>query len=231
MHFQVIPDAHTPYGVPRWINQMPSVLGSRKAEEFNLEFFDNGGVPPVMILLQGGTLGSETRKAIEQMSTGEAKTNNRMQILEVEPTGGSLSQTPQAKVTVERFGGDRTTDSMFEKYDERCEERVRRAFRMPPIFVGQSKDYNFATAFASYVVAEAQVFKPERDAFDEIFTMRLLPAMGHFGLGRYCSRRRERGRRGTAAAAIGRAGARPCASPSPPRGISGSLDRRCRAGA
>jgi PBSX family phage portal protein len=177
LHLIALPDAHTPYGVPRWINQMPSVLGSRKAEEFNLDFFDNGGVPPVLVLLQGGTLGAETRKAIEAKTTGPASKNNRFQVLEVEPSGGSLDQTPQARVTVERFGGDRTTDSMFEKYDERCEERVRRSFRIPPIFVGQSKDYNFATAFASYVVAEAQVFKPERDAFDEIITMRLLPEM------------------------------------------------------
>jgi len=179
MHFTLIPDSHTPYGVPRWINQLPSVLGSRKAEEFNLEFFDNGGVPPVLVLLQGGTLMPETRKALQQMTTGEAKKNNRVQILEVEPSGGSLTQTPQARVTVERFGGDRTSDSMFEKYDDKCEERVRRAFRLPPIFVGQSKDYNFATAFASYVVAEAQVFKPERDAFDEAMSMRLLPAMDY----------------------------------------------------
>jgi hypothetical protein len=37
------------------------------------------------------------------------------------------------------------------------------------------------TAFASYTVAEAQVFKPERDIFDDIITMRLLPALGFDG--------------------------------------------------
>ena len=145
MHFTVLPDAHTPYGIPRWVNQTPSVLGSRKAEEFNLEFFEAGGVPPVMVFLQGGTLQAETRKALEQKLSGEAKKKNRVQIFEVEPAGGSLNQpVPTARVTVERFGAERQSDSMFEKYDERCEERVRRAFRLPPIFVGQSKDYNFA---------------------------------------------------------------------------------------
>ena len=182
MHFTVLPDAHTPYGIPRWVNQTPSVLGSREAEEFNLEFFKNGGVPPVMVFLQGGTLQAETRRALEQRLSGEAKKNNRVQVFEVEPAGGSLNQpVPTARVTVERFGSERQSDSMFEKYDERCEERVRRSFRLPPIFVGQSKDYNFATAFASYTVAEAQVFKPERDAEDTIITMRLLPALGFQG--------------------------------------------------
>lgn len=182
IHFAALPDAHTPYGVPYWINQLPSVLGSRKAEEFNLEFFDNGGVPPAMIILQGGAMQAETRKAIEQKaSLGSAATKNRIQVLEVEPTGGSMDHPGQARVTVERFGGERTSDSMFEEYDDRCEQRVRRSFRMPPIFVGKADDYSFATAFASYTVAEAQVFKPERDKFDEIITMRLLKAMGYAG--------------------------------------------------
>ncbi|MEJ6846735.1 phage portal protein [Sinorhizobium fredii] len=180
IHFTALPDAHTPYGVPRWVNQMPSVLGSRKAEEFNLEFFDNGGVPPVLILLQGGTLQEETRKALEQkMGRGAAHTKNRVQVLEVEPSGGSLDSTPNARVTVERFGAERQNDAMFENYDEKCEVRLRRSFRLPPIFVGQAADYSFATAAASYQMAEAQVFKPERDEFDEVISMKLLAAMGY----------------------------------------------------
>ena len=181
LHLTVLPDSHTPYGIPRWVNQIPSVLGSRKAEEFNLDFFDNGGVPPVMIVLQGGTLQAETRSAIERMNSGSAAKNNRLQVLEVESTGGTVDSTPMAKVTVERFGGDRTSDSLFEKYDEKCELRVRRSFRLPPMFVGDSSAYTFATAFTSYVLAEAQVFKPERDAFDEMWSKRLLPAMGYTG--------------------------------------------------
>lgn len=179
LHFTCLPDSHTPYGVPRWISQLPSVLGSRKAEEFNLEFFDNGGIPPVLILLQGGTMQSETRKALEQKTQGGAKALNRVQILEVEPSGGSMDHPTTAKVTVERFGGDRMTDAMFEKYDDKCEERVRRAFRLDTIFLGDSGAHNFATAYVSYTVTEAQVFKPERDAFDEIINYKLLPAMGY----------------------------------------------------
>jgi PBSX family phage portal protein len=179
IHFTALPDARTPYGVPRWINQLPSVLGSRKAEEFNLDFFDNGGVPPALVILQGGTLQSETRKALEGKFMGPAEGKNRVQVLEVEPSGGSMDRPTQAKVTVERFGGERQNDSMFEQYDERCELRVRRSFRLAPIFVGAAQDYSFASAYVSYTVTEAQVFKPERDEFDEVITMTLLSAMGY----------------------------------------------------
>ena len=183
IHFINLPDAHTPYGIPRWVNQLPSILGSRRAEEFNLEFFEHGGVPPVLILLQGGALAKETKRALEMKTTGSAKKTNRVQVLEVEPSGGTWEQQALTRVTVERFGGDRTKDSMFEEYDTRCELRVRRSFRLPPIFIGAANDYTFASAYASYTVAEAQVFKPEREEFDEIISMLLIPAMGFAGYG------------------------------------------------
>lgn len=180
IHFTNLPDAKTPYGVPRWISQLPSVLGSRKAEEFNLEFFDNGGVPPAMVILQGGSLQHTTREMIEKKAVfGTASNKNRLVVLEVEPSGGSLEHPTQARVTVERFGGERQADSMFEEYDDKCESRIRRSFRLPPIFVGKADDYSFATAYVSYNVAEAQIFKPERDEFDEVITMKLLAAMGY----------------------------------------------------
>lgn len=63
---------------------------------------------------------------------------------------------------------------MFEKYDGRCSQRVRGAFRLPPMFLGLNEDYNFATASVSYMVAEAQVFQPERNEFDEIINVKLM---------------------------------------------------------
>lgn len=181
MHFKVLPDAYTPYGLPRWISQVPSVLGSRRAEEFNLDFFDNGGVPPILILLNGGSLTAETRKVMEEGMNRGAKRANRVQIVEAEPSGGAIDQSSTARITVERFGHERQNDSMFENYDAKCEARVRRAFRLAPIFVGDAANYSFATAYASYTVCEAQVFKPERDAFDERISLELLPALGYPG--------------------------------------------------
>lgn len=177
IHFKALPDATGPYGVPRWVNQMPSVLGSRQAEEFNMAYFDNGGVPPVMIIVEGGTMNHTTRNAIEAKTSGKAKQVQRVQVIETEPTGGSIDSTNNVKVKVERFGSERQSDSMFEKYDDKCEVRVRRSFRLPPIFVGQSSDYSFATAYTSYTVTEAQVFRPERDEFDEVISL-LISDMG-----------------------------------------------------
>lgn len=173
----VVPDVATAYGVPRWISQMPSVLGSRKAEEFNLEFFDAGGLPPALILIQGGQLSTESRTALTNYLAGKAKFKQRGVIAEVFPASGDIGSSGSVRVTVERFGDERQKDSMFGNYDERCAEHVRQAFRLPPLFVGRSQDHNFATAYASYMVAEAQVFKPEREEFDEIVNVKIMKAI------------------------------------------------------
>ena len=166
--FKVHEDALTAYGVPRWINQVPSVLGSRKAEELNLDFFQSGGLPPALIFIQGGELTGEVRKSVQAYLSGKGSSIHRGGVVEVHSTGGTVDSPGNVRVSVERFGAERMQDSMFENYDARCEERVRGAFRLPPIFVGKSQDYSFATAFASYTVAEAQVFQPEREEFDEM---------------------------------------------------------------
>lgn len=169
LHFVAEEDVETPYGVPKWYPQMPSVLGSRKAEEHNLDYFDSGGVPPLMIFVEGGVIGSKMKDALAEFLSSKPGAKQGAPVFEIMSTGGSLDSGGGSKATVkiERFGSERQQDSMFEAYDDKCESRVRRAWRLPPIFVGKADDYNLATAQASYAVAEAQVFKPDRDEFDE----------------------------------------------------------------
>ena len=170
-----------PYGDVRWMGQLPSILGSRKAEEFNLEYLDSGGIPPMLILVSGGTMASEAVDELRNHLTSRGKARVQAIVMEAFASEGSLDRAGQVDIKVERFGTERQKDSLFEMYDKRCEERVRKAYRLPPLFLGMAEDYTFASVFASYLVAEAQVFAPERIEFDEIVNttiMRDLEAKG-----------------------------------------------------
>lgn len=181
IHVQVNPHHYTPYGMPRWEGQIPSVLGSRRAEEFNLEFFETGGVPPALITLAGGAMTEEARKSLEMQFNAKNRSKHRVAILEVQSTSGSLDTASKVDVAVHTFGSERQSDAMFDAYDNKCHLRVRRAFRIPPLFLGEVESFNFATAFASYLVAENQVFRPEREAFDEMVNRLLMPEIGGEG--------------------------------------------------
>lgn len=177
IHFTAVKEPKTPYGTPRWINQTPSVLGSRKGEEHNLDFFDSGGLPPLAVVVQGGTLGETVREDLVRHLSGKGP-KHRAVVIEAISTSGSLDSSGTVNVKFERFGSERQQDAMFQNYDKNCEEHVRCSFRLPPMFIGKAQDYNFATAYTAYMVAEAQVFFPERDDFDAVINNKILRAMG-----------------------------------------------------
>jgi len=172
------PDVTTPYFLPRWINQLPSVVGSRAAEEQNLQFLDAGGLPPAIVFIQGGTLIKDTSDQLRMYLSGLNKNKNRAVVVEVQSSSGSLDAAGKVDVKVERFGSAQSQDSMFTNYDTVTEEHVRVGFRLPPLFLGKAVDYNFATAQVSYMVAEAQVFGPERVEFDELMNKTIIKELG-----------------------------------------------------
>lgn len=177
IHFPLKKEPKTAYGVPRWVSQMPSVLGSRKAEEFNLEFFDANGIPPAMVIVEGGNLGSDSRREIKEQAAAK-NGSRRLAIVEAVSTSGSLDSSGSVRVRVERFGAERQSDAMFQSYDKNCENHIRISFRLPPMFLGLASDFNFATAYTAYLVAEAQVFVPEREAFDGVINATIMKALG-----------------------------------------------------
>lgn len=172
------PDVTTPYYLPRWINQLPSVVGSRAAEEQNLQFLDAGGLPPAIVFIQGGTLIKDTSDQLRMYLSGLNKNKNRAVVVEVQSSSGSLDAAGKVDVKVERFGSAQSQDAMFTNYDESTEEHVRIGFRLPPLFLGKAVDYNFATAQTSYMVAEAQVFLPERVEFDDLMNKTIIKELG-----------------------------------------------------
>jgi PBSX family phage portal protein len=168
------PDVTTPYWLPRWINQLPSVIGSRAAEEQNLQFLDAGGLPPAIVFIQGGTLIKDTSDQLRMYLSGLNKNKNRAVVVEVQSSSGSLDAAGKVDVKVERFGSAQSQDAMYTQYDESTKEHIRIGFRLPPLFLGYASDYNFATAQVSYMVAEAQVFLPERAEFDEMINKTIM---------------------------------------------------------
>ena len=174
LHFTANKDVLTNYGVPRWINNIPSVLGSRKAEELNLEFFNHGGMPPVMFVIQGGSLSQQARESLNTYLASPAQNKQRGVIVELFSTSGDLNSASTVKVHVERFGAERQQDAMFMKYDDSTAQHVRMAFRLPPLLVGLAEGFNFATAIVSYMVAESQVFSPEREEFDGVINLMIM---------------------------------------------------------
>ena len=178
LHF-AIHSPRSPYGVPRWVGTLLSVMGSRQMEEVNYLYFENKSVPPMALLVSGGRLSDSSvpriERFIEENLKGKANFH-RMLILEAD--GGSTSDAGRAKIELRPLTDAQQQDALFQQYDQRNIDKVGAAFRLPPLLRGDGRDFNRSVAEAQLRFAEDQVFQPERDEFDFLINRKLLSDMG-----------------------------------------------------
>ncbi len=67
------------------------------------------------------------------------------------------------------------TDQLFQQYDLNNREKLRKCFRLPPIYIGDAKEYNNAALDSARAAADEQVFNPERMEFDNAMDRLILP--------------------------------------------------------
>lgn len=172
-------NAQSPYGIPIWHSQLPSILGSRQAELTNLDFFENNGVPAMAILVAGGYL---TEEAFEELRDNFEAVKGRgsvNKILILEARGATedastTGQVPTPSITMKSLYSDRQNDALFQEYEKESRDKIRSVFRLPPVFTGVATDYTYASAKVSLEIAENQIFIPERVKFDDIVNKKLL---------------------------------------------------------
>ena len=95
-------------------------------------------------------------------------------LIEAVPEREGLDDKGSVSVRIDKLTDSRQSDGLFKEYDEGNQAKVRSSFRLPPVAVGLSQDATFATARVSAFVAESQVYRPARAAFDEVLNKRLV---------------------------------------------------------
>lgn len=171
-----------PYGEPRWFGNAPGVVGSREAEELNVSYFSNGRMLSMLLTVTNGRLTKQSMELLRNVKG--AQSQGGILYLEAigEETGGPLDEkVEKVAIKLDKLNDLLQQDALFLEYGKDKKADILSAFRLPPILVGQSSDYNRATAQAALRFAEEQVFEPYRKwIMDEIFNKRLFPAMGIF---------------------------------------------------
>lgn len=173
------------YGLPRWIGNLPAVMGSRESELVNLRYFEDNTVPPMMLLVSGGRL---TRKSFEDMDEvltkvgiGKDRQNQIMLVEAVAETTG-IEDKGQVDLKLEKLTSSRQSDALFKEYDDGNQNKIQSSFRLPPALLGKAQDVTFATANVSVFLAEQQVFLPERRRHDEVLNKKFVNAVNGLNL-------------------------------------------------
>ncbi|MFW6145331.1 MAG: phage portal protein [bacterium] len=168
------------YGIPRWVGVSSTVLGVRNADYINYDLFENQAIPPLAILVSGGRLTSESIQDIIDVLENRKGVENfhKIAVLEAESgEGGELTdKATGAKIDFKPL--PQQNDILFANYIETSEKRIRSKFRLPPMHTGQVEDFSRSTSDSSKLIAEEQVFRPERNDFDEAINFTLMKGLG-----------------------------------------------------
>lgn len=137
-------DDRSPYGLPRWIGVFIDILGDRKASEINYITFCNNNVPSLIVSVSNGQLTQDTVERIKDFFEKVQGDDNRSKalVLEAEPTDEDEGEDAGAiKIEVKTLKEAQHDDAMFQNYSKENKEKVRVAWRLPPIFTGRAQDY------------------------------------------------------------------------------------------
>ena len=157
---------YTPYGLPRYIGQLLNIQGNRKAEELNYTYFMDGRHMPMAIIVENGKLTEDSVNTISGAKGDKAR--HKYLILEAEGLEndvqiGDDEVKSKVSIRIEKLAEMLEKDGLFQEYCKNNRDKIRSAFRLHPIYTGESQDYTRATADTARQVTEEQVFQPERD--------------------------------------------------------------------
>lgn len=167
-----------PYGEVRWIGQVLTVDGNRRAEILNNNYFREGRHTPLMIMVKGGTLSDESFTKLQGYMNdikGEGG-QHAFLVLETESTDSVAAFADQkpAEIEIKDLASILQKDELFQEYQENGRKKTQSAFLLPDLYVGYTTDFNRATAQTAMEVTEKQVFQPERTSLAWIINNKLL---------------------------------------------------------
>jgi len=176
LHFKI---GNAPYGIPRWSGNIPNAMGMHSADFVNYDLFENQVVPPLAIMVSGGKLTNEAVEDVKSILIQKKGVENFNKVLVLEAqSDGDIGDKSAIKIDVKELSFARKEDAMFVKYIDGGEHRIRGSFRLPPLYLGRADSYSKSTADSSKMVAEEQVFVPERQSFDEVIDNTIMEELG-----------------------------------------------------
>ena len=130
IHFRYPSNRSTFYGLPDWVDCVGPILLDYYAVEWNYRFFENNAIPPFAIIVEGGSLTTETEKKIKEFLESKLKgIENQHRALVISARGNDV------KIRFEEIM-KKIKDGEFMKLREQLRDEIISAHGVPPRILG-----------------------------------------------------------------------------------------------
>lgn len=170
------------YGEVRWIGQVLTLDGNRRAEILNNNYFREGRHIPLMIIIKGGKLSEKSFGKLNSYMDDIKGENGQHGFIvleaESEDTETNFEDGSKVDVEIKDLASILQKDELFQEYQDNGRRKTQSSFLLPDLYVGYTTDFNRATAQTAMEVTEKQVFQPERESLAWILNNVLLNGYG-----------------------------------------------------
>lgn len=164
------------YGVPGWTPNIPNILGSRYADERNVNFFLNDCVPRIAILISGGRVDDETVTTAKKFfRQGKGREHFGRALIMAISGKNTLAGTKIPSIKIEQLGLGKEDDASFMKYKEVTAQTIREAFQQAGIFLGSTGDSNRASSYTLRDMTVEGVYAAETKDYAHLINETLVP--------------------------------------------------------
>jgi capsid portal protein len=181
LHFALANPLSTAYGRPGYSGVFPVLNGTRDLSEENSTLIVDRKVPQMFVLIAGGVgvAPKEIERLEESIRQNAAKGNRSIYFIQARSAKtdtGTLSPTPTIEIV--KTKSEQYQDALGLEYHKHAERQVEHAYRFPAAALGRHEELTDTAIQAGYRFAEAQVYDPRRDSFDDRINSTLLPDLG-----------------------------------------------------
>ncbi len=121
---------HDWYGIPDWLPSLAAMIGDRDAMQYNINYFTNNAIPPLLILIKGGELSTKVEKTLQSFLQENVKgvANAHRAI--------SLSlEDPEQEIELKELG-KQIVDQAFGEFRKANRDEVASIHGVPPRLLG-----------------------------------------------------------------------------------------------
>jgi len=115
------------YGAPDWLSALFPMFGEQKEKDYNLQFFQNFGIPAYAVILEGSEFDAEIEETIKKYFDAELKQSNHKTMVLTTPAG--------TKILFEKLNVD-PKEASFRVYRRDNRDDILTAHRVPPYRAG-----------------------------------------------------------------------------------------------
>lgn len=159
-----------------WSSIGYAALSIGKVHELNYKYFDSGRIQTKVLLVNGGDLSEEDAEEISELLSNSKGIDSAGNIIVIQSppstieTGGGLDEkVSPVKMELVDLAPQQQKDPQYLEFINDCRKSIMSAFRVPPIVLGYSGDYNRATSEEAKEVFYTKVVMPYQEKLENAY--------------------------------------------------------------